>query len=360
MSTGERTARIAGWGSYLPSREVDNLALYECDSIRDAFDEERARGALRGVEDPSGLDGPEVFDQWARQVTGIETRRVLEWDGPETTETMCAEAGRRALAEAGLEAGDLDLIVAASITASDVVPNLACTVAAELGAPSVGGFEVNAACAGFVYALAAGHAFVCSGGADRVLLVSGDALSRVTNFSDPKTAVLFADGAGAVVLEATTDGAGVLGPPALSADYAPEHLHLRGRNWVDRGAPNPTLSMGGGPHVLRQAINAMLEVARRALEVTELTWDDIDYVIPHQANGRITSGLERALRLKKGKVVDTIAAYGNVSASTVPIALDEVLRGRHGPLPDPTRIVLTAVGGGYTSGAAVLEWRPPA
>ncbi len=113
--------------------------------------------------------------------------------------------------------------------------------------------------------------------------------------------------------------------------------------------------MGGGPNVLRQAIQTMAESAQRAMEGTGLSWDEIDFVIPHQANLRITQGLERHLKLSKAKVIHTITDYGNVSASTVPIALDELVRGKHGDLPDPARIVLTAVGGGYTSGAVVLE-----
>jgi 3-oxoacyl-[acyl-carrier-protein] synthase-3 len=113
--------------------------------------------------------------------------------------------------------------------------------------------------------------------------------------------------------------------------------------------------MGGGPHVLKQAIQTMVSVANRAMEGSGISWDDVDYVVPHQANLRITVGLERQLKLSKGHVLHTIQNYGNVSASTVPIALDELLRGEHGPLPDPARIVLTAVGGGYTSGAIVIE-----
>ena len=122
------------------------------------------------------------------------------------------------------------------------------------------------------------------------------------------------------------------------------------------GESIPKLSMGGGPNVLRNAIKAMVGVAESALARTDLAWSDIDVVVPHQANKRITAGIEKALRLPKGRVIDIIESYGNVSASTVPIALDEVLKGVHGPLPDRANIVLTAVGGGYTSGGAVIEW----
>jgi len=356
LATGELTARVAGSGRFLPDRVLDNFELYELDGIRASFDEARARGSLRGTEAEGELSPAAVFDRWSRQVTGIRERRIVAADGSQTPERMCAEASRRALRAASMQAGELDFIVAASVTEAEVVPNLACTVAGLLGIPHVGGFALNAACAGFVYALAAGYAFIRSGGARNVLVVSGDALSHVTDYGDPKTAVLFADGAGAVVLKATRDGGGVLAPPFLNADYSPEHLNLKGMAWTGPDGRHPVLRMGGGPHVLRQAINAMLEVANGALTRTGLSWDDVDFVIPHQANLRITRGLERQLHLKKGKVLHTIERYGNVSASTVPIALDGVLRGEFGPVPDPARIVLTAVGGGYTSGAAVLEW----
>lgn len=354
------SARISGSGSFLPPRRLENAELFRKEGIREHFDLERARGSLRGTEGLEELSPVEIFDLWSRQVTGIEARRVVTEEDGLTTEDLCAEACRRALDDAGMEPEDVDFIVGASVTPSDSVPNLACTVAAELGVPHVPGFGLNAACAGFVYGVAAGYAHIRGGLGENVLVVAGDALSHITDYEDPKTAVLFGDGAGAVVLTPTRDGDGVLGRPYHEADYAPEHLHLRGQGWETEEEPDPKLRMGGGPHVLRQAINAMKRVADRALETTDLEWEDVHYVVPHQANLRITRGLERKLPLADGKVVHTIQEYGNVSASSVGIALDEILRGEHGPLPDPTRIVLTAVGGGYTSAGLVLEWRPDA
>jgi 3-oxoacyl-[acyl-carrier-protein] synthase-3 len=358
VSEGQPSASIAGTGSFLPPHRVDNRTLFEHPGIRENFDVERARGSLKDAGDASGLSPAEVFDLWARQVTGIEERRAItEGDGL-TTELMCAEAGRRALDAAGMEADELDLILAASLTGSRQVPNVACTVAAELGVPRVGGYVLNAACSGFVYALGSAYAHVRAGTARNVLVVVGDTLTKITNYSDPKTAVLFGDGAGAAVLTPCPEGEGVLGRPYFEADYAYEHLNLLGQGWETPEEPEPKLHMGGGPQVLRQAIQAMKRVAQRALESTELGWADIDYVIPHQANLRITQGLERQLPLTSGKVIHTIRSYGNMSASTVAVTLDEVLRGLHGPLPDPTRLVLTAVGGGYTSAGLVVDWRP--
>jgi len=337
---------------------VNNYELYELDSIRRAFDVEMARSSLRGEDSEvaAGLSAAEVFDRWSIQVTGIRERRVMDRERDRSAEHMCAAAGRLALADAGMSATDLDMLVVACLTEQEIVPNAACTVGDLLGIPSAPGFVLNAACAGFLYALATAYAFVISGAATNVLVVSGDFLTGITDYSDPKTAVLFGDGAGAVVLTSEGGRGRVLAAPYTTADYSPTHLNLRGQAVMLDGDPIPKLSMGGGPNVLRNAIKTMVGVAERALERTDLGWADVDVVVPHQANKRITAGIERALELPKGRVVDVIESYGNVSASTVPIALDEVLKGLHGPLPEPANIVLTAVGGGYTSGGAVIEW----
>jgi len=340
---------------------VDNFELYEMDSIRRAFDVEMARNSLRGIDpdEAERLTSAEVFDRWSVQVTGIRERRIMDPAVDGSAEQMCADASIAALADAGMEASDLDLILVASLTEREIVPNAACTVGDMLGIPAAPGFVLNAACAGFVYALAAGYAFVKSESAQNVLVISGDYLTGITDYSDPKTAVLFGDGAGAVVLTSER-GRGsrgrVLAPPYTTADYSPKHLNLTGQAVMRPGDVIPKLSMGGGPNVLRNAIKSMIGVAERALDRTGLDWADVDVVVPHQANKRITVGIEKALGLPKGQVIDVIETHGNASASTVPIALDEVLKGMHGPLPQKAIIVLTAVGGGYTSGAAVIEW----
>lgn len=360
MAGSPLTMKVVGTGSCLPDNVLDNYQLYEQEGIRDSFDVERARSALRGIDDVESLSAAEVFDRWSLQVTGISERRVVPWEEDDTTETLSAEACKRALADAEMAPENIDLLVASSVSPSDTVPNMACTIGSLLGIPKVPGYTVNAACAGFVYLFANAWAMILSGLFRNVLVVSGDALSRVTDYDDPKTAVLFADGAGAAVLTpASPDENGVVvAPPYIDADYSYEHLNMRSGGWEWDWEGSPKLRMGGGPHVLRAAINSMSGAARRALERTELGWEDIHYVIPHQANLRITRGLEKQLNLPNGRVIHTIDRYGNNSAGSVGIAFDEVLRGKHGPLSDPTHVLLTAVGGGYTSGATIVRWHP--
>lgn len=355
--SSQTTARIAGSGSYVPDARVDNFELFALDSIREGFDVERARASLKDVESADTLPAEEVFDLWARQVTGIRARRILTPESGLTTEDMCAEASRRALEAAEMDPDDLDLILLGSLTGADSVPNPACTVAAMLGAPRLGGYTLNAACAGFVYGVVTGWATIKAGLARNVLVVSGDALSRIVDYSDVTTAVMFGDGAGAVVLQPSENGDGVLGTPAVGGEYRREPLYLVGQGWETEEEPVPALRMLGGPRILRSAIVSMAELADRALTAAGRSWADVHALIPHQANLRITKGLERQVELPNGRVIHNIEDYGNMSASTVPITLDEVLRGRHGEFPDPALLVLTAIGGGYTSSAVVIEVR---
>lgn len=346
--------RLVGTGSFLPELSVSNHELFRRPGIQANFAVERARSSLKQVEDPGRLTPEEVFDAWAIQLTGIRARRVVGPDGMPTTEEMLAEAGRRALERAGLGPGAVDVIVVATLTPRDVVPNAACTISHLLGIPRTGGFTLNGACTGFIHALAAAQGFLATGVARCALVLAGDTLSRITNYSDPTTAVLFSDGAAAAVLVAGPEP-GILGPPFLSGEYEREHLFQIGQGWEEPGEPSPKLRMGGGPRVLRRAILAMEEAATRALESAGVGWDSVDLVVPHQANLRITRGLETQLDLRRGRVVHTIEDYGNCSAATVGIALDRTLRDEANGLPDPARIVLTAVGGGYTTAGLVMD-----
>ncbi len=358
MSGSLRPVYLSGTGHYVPDLVVDNIELFDVPGIRESFDSERARSSLRDVDPAAAesLSDPEVFDRWVRQLTGIVRRRVIPQDNSVTSEDLCAEASRRALRHAGIESDALDFLVVANLTAHEIVPNTAATVADRIGAPTLPGFVLNAACAGFIHALSVGYMHVTTGQADAVLVVSGDALSRITDFTDPKTAVLFGDGAGAVVLTSRPGPGRVLAAPFLGAEYSPDHLNLVGQGHEPNGESEHKLSMAGGANVLRHAVRTMHEAATSALVSADITWDEVDFVVPHQANERITNALERTLKLKNGRVIHAIEDIGNVSASTVPITLDRLLRGQHGNLPDRSRIVLTAVGGGYASGAVALEW----
>ena len=362
MSESLRPVYLAGTARYLPDQIMSNVEMFDIPSVRNAFDVEKARGSLRGLEpdDVAALTPAEVFDRWAQQLTGIVERRILP-DTPEaSTEEMHVAAGRSALEHAGIDASEVDLLLAASLTAKEDVPNAACTIADGIGRPDLPGYVMNAACSGFLHALASAYAFVASGAADTVLVTVGDALTRITNWDDPKVAVLFGDGAGAAVVTSNPSPGRILGTPVLDGEYSPDHLNVTGLGWGHPLGREHKLTMAGGANVLRNAVRSMQDVADRALERTSVGWDDVDVVVPHQANERITQGLEKVLQLKNGRVLHRIAKIGNLSASTVPIVLDELLRGEHGRLADPTRIVLTAVGGGYASGAAVVEWSPPA
>lgn len=358
MSGSQRPAYFVGTGHFVPDRQVDNFELFEWPGIRAAFDVDRARGSLRSAdpEAAESLSDVEIFDRWARQLTGIRARRLLPEGDEITSEDMCAAAAQRALDYASMSADELDFIIVASLTAHEVVPNIAVSVADRLGVPSLPGFVLNTACAGFIHALSVGYAYIATGQANNVLIVTGDALSRITSYDDPKTAVLFADGAGATVLTADPGRGRIMGAPFLAAEYSADHLNLVGQGWGPNGDGPHKLSMAGGPNVLRHAIRTMRDASDEALVRAGLSWDDVDVVIPHQANERITQGLERSLKLSKGRVIHAIQSMGNVSASTVPITLDRLLRGEHGELPGCARILLTAVGGGYASGAVALEW----
>jgi len=347
-------ARIVGTGSYVPETCIDNFELYAKQELS-GFDIDRARASIRKVDDVESLSKEGVFDRWVQQVTGIRARRVLDPQSGFTTEDMCAQASLRALKSAGMEPTDLDLVYMASLTCADEVPNGACTVADRIGAPELGGYVLNAACAGFVYALASAWAAIVAGIAEQVLVVSGDTLSRYVDYEDARTAILFGDGAGAAVLSKTDGDRGVLGRPIMSGRYDRHPLNMVGQGWEAEDEPFPKLHMEGGARIVRNAINTMASAAADSLETAGLGWDDVDFVIPHQANLRITMGLEKQLDLEGVRVVHNIREYGNMSATTVSLTLDEVVRGRHGDVPDPATVVLTAIGGGYTVAAVTVR-----
>jgi len=284
-------------------------------------------------------------DAWIYTRTGIRERRHAA-SGERVTD-VAAAASRTALERAGVAPAQLDLVVVGTLTADERMPNAAAALAHELGAPGVGTIEVNAACTGFLTALSVGVAHVESGRAERVLVVGADFVSRITDLDSKQTAMLFADGAGAVVLGAATPGGGRVGPVLLRHDAsAPEFLYLA----REAGA---TIEMDGH-ETFKHAVNRMAEVAQEVVAAAGLTLADVDVFAFHQANGRIVSAVGERLGLDPARVVDCIERVGNMSAGTVPYAL-EVARA-DGRLRDGARVLLAAFGGGFTWGGALIEW----
>lgn len=279
----------------------------------------------------------DTSDAWITERTGIRERRVGG-----TTSELAAEAGRQALADAGLEPSDIDMVLLATTTPDALVPGTSATVQALLGTAG-GAFDLNAACSGFVYGLvvAAGLAAVGSG---RVLLIGADTLSRITDWDDRKMAVLVGDGAGAVVVE-PVDGPGDLLSWNLDADGTLRHLLT-----CDHGG---YLAMDG-KEIFRRAVRVVVESAERALADAGMTTADVDLLVPHQANLRIIQAACQRLGIPEERTAVVIDRYGNTSSASIPLALHDALaRGR---VAAGDRLLLTGFGGGMTWASAVLRW----
>ncbi len=283
-------------------------------------------------------------DDWIYTRTGIRERRHA---APEEQLTdHAAVASRVALAQAGVEPAQLDLIVVGTLTPDEPMPNAAARLAHALGAERAGAIDVNAACTAFLSALALATAQVEAGRAEHVLVVGADFLSRVTDHASKQTAMLFADGVGAAVVSAT-DGAGRIGPILLRCDASdPEVLYL-GR------AAGSTIEMDGH-ETFKHAVARMAEVTGEAIAAAGLSLADVDLFVYHQANGRIIKAVGERLGLDEARVVDCIELVGNMSAATLPYALD--VAQRDGRLREGSRVLLSAFGGGFTWGGGVVEW----
>lgn len=284
-------------------------------------------------------------DEWIYTRTGIRERRHAEAD--ESLTQVAAVASREALERAGVTAADLDLVIVGTLTGDERMPNAAAMLAQELGAPRAGTIEVNAACSGFLTALSAGAAHVEAGRAERVLVVGADFISRITDHDSKQTAMLFADGAGAVVLGPTPAGAGRVGPVLLRADASqPEFLYLA----RDGGS---TIEMDGHA-TFKHAVNRIAEVTQETLDAAGMALADVDLFVYHQANSRILKAVAERLELDPDRVIDCIEQTGNMSAASVPYAL--ATADAEGRLHDGARLLLAAFGGGFTWGGAVVEW----
>ena len=322
-----RYSRITGTGSYLPPRRLTNADLV-------------AELGQRGIE---------TSDEWIVERTGIRARHFAAPDV--ASSDLGLEAARNALQAAGLQPTDIDLIIVATSTPDMVFPSTACILQNKLGAAGCPAFDVQAVCSGFVYALTVADAMIRAGTAQRALVVGSEIFSRLLDFNDRTTCVLFGDGAGAVVLEASDT------PGILSSD-----LHADGRHvgilcvpgHVSGGQVSglPLLTMDG-PAVFKLAVGVLESAARAALDKAGLTEADIDWLIPHQANIRIMQGTARKLKLPMDKMVVTVDQHGNTSAASIPLALDHAVRS--GQVKQGETVLLEGVGGGFTWGAVLLK-----
>lgn len=321
-----RYARITGTGSYLPERRLTNHEL-------------AAELAVRGVE---------TSDEWIVDRTGIRARHFA--DAQTFSSDLALQASRQAIEAAGVTAQDIDLIIVATSTPDMVFPSTACILQNKLGANGCAAFDVQAVCSGFVYALTVADSMIRSGAATRALVVGAEVFSRLLDFNDRTTCVLFGDGAGAVVLEASDE------PGILAAD-----LHADGRHVGILCVPgnvsggeisgSPLLSMDGQA-VFKLAVGVLEKAARAVLEKAGKTEADIDWLVPHQANIRIMQSTARKLKLPMDRVIVTVDQHGNTSAASIPLALDHGVRA--GKIQKGDTVMLEGVGGGFTWGAVLL------
>ena len=321
-------SRILGTGSYLPEKRLTNADL-------------AAELAQQGVE---------TSDDWIVERTGIRARHFAADE--QGCSDLATEAARQALSAAGVAAQDIDLIIVATSTPEMVFPSVATMVQHKLGAAGCPAFDVQAVCSGFVYALTVADSMIQSGSAKRALVIGAEIFSRILDFKDRTTCVLFGDGAGAVVLEASEQ------PGILATD-----LHADGKykdilcvpGHVNRGGilGDPVLKMDGQA-VFKLAVGVLDETARASLAKANLTEADIDWLIPHQANIRIMQSTARKLKLPMDKVVVTVDQHGNTSAASIPLALDSAVRS--GQIKRGDTLMLEGVGGGFTWGAVLLDF----
>lgn len=299
----------------------------------------------------------DTTDDWITSRTGIRERRIAE--ASETSSSLGSQAALRALENAGILPEELDLVVVATMTPDTVLPAVACRIQAAIGAKKAGAFDVSIACSGFAYALAMGMSFVSSGLAKKVLVVGADVMSRVLDWNDRGTCVLFGDGAGAVVLGEVEPGYGLLAQDLGADGSGGQHLTIpagAGARPVRPGQTQGqefTLQMNG-PEVFRFAVHAMGRSAVRATEKAGLTSEQIALFVPHQANLRIIESAAKRLGIGMDRVMVNLDRYGNTSCGSIPIALSEALEA--GRLNDGDHLVLVGFGGGLAWASLVLRW----
>ncbi len=324
-----KSVTITGTGSYVPERVLTNADLEKM---------------------------VDTTDEWIVSRSGIRERHIARPD--EATSDMAAEASRRALAQAGVAAEDVDLIIVATVTPDMMLPNTACFVQNLIGARNATCFDLEAACSGFLYAMNVASQFIRTGAVKTALVIGAEKLSTVTDWEDRATCVLFGDGAGAVVLQACDAPRGFLATVTGSDGALADLLKIPGG-----GSRNPTSTetvqkrmhcmQMVGKEVFKNAVRSMGDAARNALEQSGLTLDDVACVVPHQANIRIVNAIRERLGVAPEKFYVNLDRFGNMSAASIPVALDEAVR--NGRIKAGDVVVMVAFGGGFTWGASVIR-----
>ncbi|MDR1611674.1 MAG: ketoacyl-ACP synthase III [Planctomycetota bacterium] len=326
-----RSARIAGTGRYLPEKRLTNQDVEKM---------------------------VDTNDEWIRQRTGIMERRIA---APEqATSDLAHEAARIAIADAGLEPKDIDQIIVATVTADTVFPSTACRLQFSLGCREIPAFDLGAACSGFIYALAIARTGIAAGSFDNVLVIGAETLSRIVDYEDRGTCILFGDGAGAAVLSVAGDGEPGIIDTHFAADGSGADLMILPGGGSRIPASHEMVNQRlqyirmEGRSVYRQAISKIVMLVEESLKRCHLTRDDIDLIIPHQMNARIIQSAADRLNIPMEKLFVNIDRYGNTSAATIPIAIDEAKR--EGRLKKGDLVCLVTFGGGMTWASALLRW----
>lgn len=320
-----RRSIVLGTGSALPARSVSNAELAQ---------------------------RVDTSDEWIRERTGIQNRYIA--DEGETTGTLATDAAKAAIEMAGVQPSDIDLIILATATPDQTFPATATKVQAALGIDDCVSFDVAAVCSGFLYAITVADSMIRTGAANKALVIGSETFSRILDWEDRGTCVLFGDGAGAILLSAEESEDGSRGILASK-------LHADGRHnqllYVD-GGPSTTGTVGKlrmrGQEVFRHAVTNLAGVLREVLDMAGMTGDDVDWVVPHQANARILDATARKLGLSSDKIVITVDQHANTSAASVPLAFDQAVR--DGRIERGNIVVMEAMGGGFTWGACLLRF----
>lgn len=321
---------ITGTGSYLPDKILTN---YDMEKI------------------------VETSDEWIRTRTGIGARRVA--DEKTAASDIASKAAERAMEDAGIKAEDIDLIIVATVTPDMAIPSTACIVQKNIGAVNAAAFDINVACTGFIYAMTIAEQFIKTGFYKNALIVGAETLTKFLDWQDRNTCVLFGDGAGAAVLERTEEGSGILSSYLGADGKGGESLTLPGggsrmpATYETIDQRQHCIKMDGSD-VFKFAVRVMGTAALKALEKSNLKIEEIDFLVPHQANIRIIEAAAKRLKLPMEKVYVNLDQYGNMSAASVPVALDEAVK--KGCIKKGDTVVLVAFGGGLTWGSSVIKW----